>query len=64
MTIGELKSAWRDLPDSTSVVILDPRGDLVETRDIASLDIERVLSSDDDGVPNGHEDGFNIRLEE
>ena len=59
MTIGDLKSAWRDLPDSTEVFVTDERGEpALEYRGVQALEIERKLGNDE---PT---DCFNIRLEE
>jgi hypothetical protein len=62
MTIADLKAAFRDLPDTTDIFIMDERPKEMEYRDVEALEIERKLTSDEDGQPNGHEDCFNIRL--
>lgn len=62
MTIAELQAAFRDLPDTTNIFIMDERPKEMEYRYVDALEIERKLTSDENGEPNGHEDCFNIRL--
>lgn len=62
MTIGELKASWRDLPAATEVSVMDDRPRKSECRDVKSLEIERELTSDEDGTPTRPIDRFIIRL--
>lgn len=64
MTIGEMKAAWRDLPDSTNIFLLDENGGDISYRSVSSLDIQRTFDCDEDGDPVDAEDCFNIRISE